>query len=248
MKASIKAKAQLFGIWCGPGYVAGVIIGFALVAGFLPPHQPSAGAEVIANLISADLGRIRIGMLILMFAAMIAIPFTAAVCRFVTQIEGEAGMLTYCVLMGGLSTAILTFYPAIWWLVAAFRPDRLAEITLIFNDMSWLQLVGGISIFLPLPLGVALASFWDDSGDAVFPRWVGYWSLWTVVMILPDQLLFFFHVGPFAYNGLFGFWIPLMVFGSWFFVTSYAMRSYWQRHAEVAPASRHSARAATDQR
>jgi hypothetical protein len=232
MKASIRAKTQLFGIWCGPAYVVGVIVGWALIAGFIPPHLPSAGAEVIASAIATEYGRIRIGMLVLMFAAMVMIPFTAVVCRFVTQIEEEAGLLTYSILMGGLSTAILTFYPAIWWLVAAFRPDRLADVTLALNDMSWLQLIGGISIFLPLPLGVGLAAFWDDSSDPVFPRWSGYWSIWTVVMILPDQLLFFFHTGPFAWNGLFGFWIPLAVFGSWFLVISYVMRNHWLRQAD----------------
>jgi hypothetical protein len=231
MKASIRAKTQLFGIWCGPGYVAAVFIGWAIVAGFIPPHVPSAGADAIAASIGTEYGRIRVGMLILMFAAMLAIPFTAICSRYVTQIEGEAGVLTYSVLMGGLATAILTFYPAIWWLVAAFRPERLAEVIYMLNDMSWLQLIGGISIFLPLPLGVGLAAFWDDSADPVFPRWTGYWSLWTVVMILPDQLLFFFHKGPFAWNGLFGFWIPLAVFGTWFLVISYVMRAHWLRHA-----------------
>ena len=42
-------------------------------------------------------------------------------------------------------------------------------------------------------------------------------------LILPDQLLFFFHTGPFAWNGLFGIWLPLTAFGGWFALASYLM-------------------------
>jgi hypothetical protein len=32
-----------------------------------------------------------------------------------------------------------------------------------------------------------------------------------------------FNSGPFAWNGLFTFWIPLTVFVAWFFVIAYTM-------------------------
>jgi hypothetical protein len=46
----------------------------------------------------------------------------------------------------------------------------------------------------------------------------------TFALFLPDQLLFFFKTGPFAWNGLFAFWVPLSVFGGWFFMVSYLIR------------------------
>jgi hypothetical protein len=69
-----------------------------------------------------------------------------------------------------------------------------------------------------------LASFLDERPHAVFPRWFGYYNLWAMLLVIPDQLLFFFHDGPFAWNGLFGLWLPAVSFGSWFFVTFAVLR------------------------
>lgn len=214
----------MFGAWCGVFYVVGLILGWAVVAGFIPPHRPYAGANVIAGIFAADTLRIRVGMVIVMFGAMILIPFTAVISQFLTRIEGHAGVLTYSALLGGAATVMLTFYPAIWWLVAAFRPERAADLIYLFNDMAWLQLIGGVTIFFALPGSIAIAAFLDTSDYPIFPRWSGFLNIWVVIIIIPDQLIFFFHSGPFSWNGLFGFWLPLAVFGGWFFATFHLLR------------------------
>jgi len=54
----------------------------------------------------------------------------------------------------------------------------------------------------------------------VFPRWCGYANGWMALTIIPDQLLFFFHRGPFAWNGIFGVWVPVVVFSGFFIAIS----------------------------
>jgi hypothetical protein len=221
----IQAKLRLFGAWCGPGYLLLLFVGWGAFAGFLPPVSPSRTAAEVAQIIQGNTNGIRIGMVLLMWSAGVFIFFAAAIGQFLSKIEGGAGVLTYGVVIGGCGNMVLTFYPAIWWLVAAYRPERAADLTYIFNDMAWLQFIGGVSIFAAMPIAIAIAAFIDKSPDPVFPRWAGYFNFMVVMLILPDQLLFFFHSGPWSWNGLFGLWIPVTLFGGWFLVTFFLMRA-----------------------
>jgi hypothetical protein len=221
----IQAKLRLFGAWCGPGYLLLLFVGWGAFAGFLPPVSPSRTAAEVAQIIQGNTTGIRIGMVLLMWSAGVFIFFAAAIGQFLSKIEGGAGVLTYGVVIGGCGNMVLTFYPAIWWLVAAYRPERAADLTYIFNDMAWLQFIGGVSIFAAMPIAIAIAAFIDKSPDPVFPRWAGYFNFMVVMLILPDQLLFFFHSGPWSWNGLFGLWIPVTLFGGWFLVTFFLMRA-----------------------
>lgn len=125
---------------------------------------------------------------------------------------------------GGVGNLVLSFYPAIWWLGAAYRPDRDAELIRLVNDISWLQLIGGITIFLPMPIVMFIAGLSDKSPEPVIPRWCAYANGWIVLAIIPDQLIFFFHRGPFAWNGLIGLWIPVTVFGIFFIMNFIVLR------------------------
>ena len=224
MKTTTKSRIQMLGAWCGVGYIVTILVGWALIAGFLPPTSPQTGADEIAANFTANVTSIRIGMVVVMFSALIFIPFAATLTQALTKIEGGAGVLTYSCLLGSAGNMVLTFYPAIWWLVAAFRPERSADLIYLMNDMAWLQFIGGLTMYLGMPISVAIAAFCDTSPDPVFPRWAGFLSSWLAVLMLPDQLLFFFHAGPFAWNGIFGLWIPVGAFCVWFFLTFHLLR------------------------
>jgi hypothetical protein len=219
-----KSRIQMFGVWCAIAYLVALFIGWGAIAGFLPPTAPSADAAQIATLYHSDYTRIRIGMLVVMLAALIFIPFAAVTSQFIARIEGTAGVLTYTFLLGAAGNMVLTFYPAVWWLTAAFRPDRRAELIHLMNDMSWLQFLGGVTMYLAMPLSVMVASLCDKSAEPVFPRWCGYTNGWLALTVLPDQLLFFFYKGPFAWNGLFGIWVPVVVFSGFFIVNFVVLR------------------------
>lgn len=224
MIAATQSSIRMFGAWCGVAYIVSLLIGWWLFAGFLPAPPPTTTPEAVVALFGERTAMIRIGMVIVMFSALIFIPFAATIAHYLARIEGGSGVLSYSALLGGAGNMVLTFYPAVWWLAAAFRPDRAAELIYMVNDMAWLQFIGGVSMFEALPLTIAVAAFCDKSPNPVFPRWAGYFNIMIAVAILPDQLLFFFHSGPFAWNGLFGLWIPLVLFGGWFLVNFWLLR------------------------
>lgn len=168
-----------------------------------------------------------------MWCAAIYLPFASTVSDCVAKVEGHRGPLASTVLLAGFGVAMLTFYPALWWLTAGFRPDtRSEELTYLLNDIGWLQFIGGISIMMPTYIAVAIAAFSDKSSNPVFPRWVGFYSLWTFVALLPGQLLFFFKDGPFAWDGILALWVPVGFFALWFLVIAFLMRKAFLRQGE----------------
>ena len=234
MNPLTKSKIQMAGASCAIGYLVLLFFAWWPIAGFLPPVPPSAPAADVAQLFQADYTRIRIGMVGIMIAALVFIPFVAVICQFIARIEGGAGVLTYTFLLGGAGNMVLTFYPAIWWLVAAFRPDRAADLIYLMNDLAWLQFLGGITMYLAMPFSLAVTAFCDTSANPVFPRWSGFVNIWLVVLLVPDQLLFFFHTGAFAWNGLFGLYLPIVGFGGFFDVNFFTVRQAILRERAVA--------------
>lgn len=224
MNPATRSSILMFGAWCGILYMIGLLVGWGWLAGMLPPPSPMSTPDEVQAFLAGDTTFIRIGMVVVMYSALIFIPFAGAVAYFLARVEGGPGVLTYMAVLGGAGNMVLTFYPGVWWLTAAYRPERAADLMYLMNDMSWLQFIGGVSMYDAIPLAIAVAAFCDKSPNPVFPRWAGFFNVMVVLGLLPDQLLFFFHSGPFAWNGIFGLWIPLTLFGAWFVVTFWLMR------------------------
>jgi hypothetical protein len=202
-----------------------ILFGWGMIGGFILPWSPSTDVAQVAHVFQAEYTRIRIGMIFLMIAAMVFIPFAAVLSQLLARVEGSAGVLAYSMLLGAAGNMVLTFYPAIWWLVAAFRPDRSPELIYLMNDMAWLQFIGGVTMYLAMPISMVVAAFSDDSPNPVFPRWSGFANAGLVVFTVPDQLLFFFQSGPFAWNGIFGFYVPVAAFTTFFLLNLWLARA-----------------------
>jgi hypothetical protein len=225
MHEAVIRKTNLFGAWCGIAYIALLLLGWWVVGGFFPLHKPSAGAEEIASFFRQDVVGIRLGMVIVMWGAAVFIPFTSTMADYVARFEGRTGPLTRTMTMAGYANAMLTFYPPLWWIATTWRAtERSADTTRMLNDIAWLQFIGGLALIMPMFVVMVVVAFNDESAHPVFPRWFGYQSIMTFVLFLPDQALFFFKTGPFAWNGVLGFWIPLTVFCGWFVSMFYLIR------------------------
>jgi hypothetical protein len=114
---------------------------------------------------------------------------------------------------------LLFVFPMFAMAAAAYRPDsRSPEITQALNDLGWLALVGfgGPAIVQTVVIAIAILS--DHEEHPVFARWVGYFNVWCALLFVPGLLVIVFHSGPFAWNGMFAFWVPLTVFSGWFVV------------------------------
>jgi hypothetical protein len=58
----------------------------------------------------------------------------------------------------------------------------------------------------------AFAILSDKAPQPILPRWLAYLNIWVPIVFTPGIVLQFFKSGPFAWNGIFVFWIPATVF------------------------------------
>jgi len=222
MDEAVLRKVNLAGAWCGVAYVVLLLVGWWVVGGFFPLLSPSETAAQIAAFFRANTVNLRIGMVIVMWGAATFIPFTATIADFVAKIEGRSGPLSKTFLLAGYANAMLTFYPPLLWIANTFRAaERPDDMIYMLSDVAYLQFIGGLALIMPMFIVIAIVALADKSPRPVFPRWSAYASVMTFLLFLPDQMLFFFKSGPFAWNGLFAFWIPLSVFCGWFFMMVY---------------------------
>jgi len=95
----------------------------------------------------------------------------------------------------------------------------------MLNDLSWLIFVMVFPGYVLQLSCVAVASFIDRSTSPIWPRWVGYLNLWIALSGAGGGLAAFFKYGPFAWNGLVGFYIPIIAFTIWIGVMTYYMHT-----------------------
>src|SRR5205814_8814258 len=63
---------------------------------------------------------------------------------------------------------------------------------------------------------IGFAILYDLSAKPVFPRWLGYYNLLTGLSYIPMGLICFFKGGPFASDGLIGWWVPTILVLPWY--------------------------------
>jgi hypothetical protein len=213
------AWSQRLCVWSGVLFTALFFVGFGLIARYIPPPAPTRAAADLASFYRDNANAIRTGMILSMYALAFFVPFAAAISVQLKRIEGEHTPLTYAQLGIGCTLPV-AFFPALYYFqVAAYRPERSQEAIQTLNDMGWLPFTGIIyAIFVQnLVIGVAVLS--DRRAQPVYPRWYGYFCLWTALLYCPASLDVFFQNGPLAWNGLLSWWLSLVAFFAWIVVT-----------------------------
>jgi len=82
----------------------------------------------------------------------------------------------------------------------------------LLNDAAWLSFIGAFAPAMMQSLVIGIAVIGDHSERPVFPRWVAYFNFWAALLFIPAGSCSSPR-GPFAWNGIFPFWIPAAVFG-----------------------------------
>ena len=132
---------------------------------------------------------------------------------------GVAPAITFFQISSYASAVLLIILPLICRFTAAFRPDEWsAESVRLINDFGWIGFVIGFPPFVTWVVTTGVAILSDEASQPLYPRWSGYLGLFMGFVQVSAAFLIFFKVGPFAWNGLFAWYIPFTDFFAWFVV------------------------------
>lgn len=213
----MKTRIQLVCLWSGPVGIGFWLVGFWLIGGLIPPPRPSESAAQITHFYTHHTNGIRAGLVLTLIGATLTGPWVGVISAQLKRIEGTYSPLAYIQLGLGMLDIMAFVFPVMFMQVAAFRPNRDPSQILLLNDLAWIPFVGIWTLAAVQNLAIAGAVL-SDRAQQVFPRWVGYFNVWTALLFCPGSLLYFFKSGPFAWNGALSWWFVVVVFCAWFAV------------------------------
>jgi hypothetical protein len=213
----MNARYQLWSVWAGPLFALLFFIALWPFADMIPPPSPTLSGEELVSKFESNINLFRAAIPIGIIAAALSLPWAAVVSVQIAHIErGKPPILTFISLAGGVVNAVAFSLSFVFMAPAAYRLGRNPELVQMFIDFTWLEIVLWYPAFSLQCVVIALAGFMDKSEEPIFPRWVCFFMLWVALLVAPGSLAIFFFTGPFAWNGLFAFWLPAGVFGVYF--------------------------------
>jgi hypothetical protein len=201
-----------------------VLLGWMVLAGFLPPPSPSLSYEQLLAVWQENTVVKRIGLTMCVWGGTMYVTFTVAV-YFALRL-GEAGRGILSAAQAALGVFGTVFFTLNFFILSMtpYRIDTDPQGLQPLHDLGFAMTFAPVAPFTFQYLLIALAVLQDRSPSPAFPRWVGYVNIMCGLLLVPATAIPLFRTGPLAWNGLFSFWIPVAEFTAWFFVMFWAMR------------------------
>lgn len=198
-----------------------VLVGGAFaVAGWIPPFSPDSSFEELARNFQGQ-DNVRVAAAMFFFGGAVFVFPTVAIAAQLRRIEGAARpVMTWAQLLSGAVGVLGIQIAAAIWLAISFYSGTDPQVLGTFNAMAWFFILGAVApaVFQ----NVAIAAVVLSGDGTVYPRWVGYLNLYCALGLALGVLTPFFKDGPFAWNGVVGFWVVAVDFFVWMFVMWWA--------------------------
>lgn len=200
--------------WAGAVFLVGYLGSWGILGMNIPTFDPAiSSADLHAHYTDHSM-RIRLAMALSVFFMPFYFVFSAVVSRVMQQVEGTDGPLSMVEQMGGALTTVVGLTAGIAWLTASFRVhERSPEIVRQLHDFGWLYFDTTYMCTTFQMIAIAMVFLRDKRSVPLVPRWLCWYSIFVAVIFGPLTLLPFFYSGPFAWSGLFNYWVTL---GAWF--------------------------------
>ena len=231
-----RADGELILFWTLPALAIIWISAFLLFPGFVHPMSPTMSADQVAAFYRdpANLVRIRGSMMLFNWFGVGLIPVLMLVVLRIRRMAHRSPILSYCMLGCAAGGPTMFLIADMFWLIAAFRPERDPALTQLLNDLAWVTFTTAVPFLIAQSVVLALAIYLDRQAEPVFGRWVAHFNLVIAAALAPAAFVGLALGGPMAWDGLFPFWVKNIAIGGWIVVMAVVLgRDIHQRREGV---------------
>jgi hypothetical protein len=206
---------ERFAVWCAPFFTVLTAIGFLWLSHFYHPVAAHVPASTLAAFYHAHHLAVEIGMSLFALSCGFLAVYTVELTLILWRREA-APLMSLGQLLGGFGVVMLIFISCCLWIAAAYRAGHTApSVTESLNDVSWFGfLVGWVILALQMICaGVVVLS--DDTQARFAPRWVRGATIVAALVLATANGCAFTKSGVLGWNGLLGFYVPMLIWGVW---------------------------------
>jgi len=210
-------RSQAFLVWWSLVLAVAYGLTLGLLLHMVGPPSATLTADQVAVFYREHQTSIRAGAMLASWTGMFIAPLWCVLAAQIwRQEQGRTPVWTITAGSLGPMMGLFLAAPPICWGVAAFTPTRAPEITATFHELGVLTFVTTDQIFVfNFAAVVAIALLPQAADYSPFPRWYGYFSLFWALVFEVGAVGFVTKVGPFSWNGLFVFWLPVIGASIW---------------------------------
>ena len=210
---------------------------FLLFPGFVQPMSPTMSAEEVAAFYRdpQNLPRIRYSMIVFNWFAVGLIPMLALIVLQIRRMAHRTPIFSYAIIACAAGGPTIFLLADLFWLLAAFRPERDPQLTLLLNDFAWVTFASQVGFLIAQSVILALAIYLDRQARPVFQRWVAHFNLVVATALLPAAFVGLALGGAIAWDGWLSFWVRNVAIGLWIVVMGVVLGQaiYRQRKQEA---------------
>lgn len=230
-----RTDGELILVWTLPVVTIIWVSAFFLFPGFVHPMSPAMSADDVAAFYrdGENLPRIRYSMIVFNWFCVGMVPILMVLAMQIRRMAHRTPIFSYCVIGCAAGGPTLFLVANLFWIIAAFRPDRGPELTRMFNDLAWVTFTTAVPFLIAQSVFVAIAIYCDRQQRPVFARWVAHFNLVIAAALAPAAFTALAHSGPFAWDGLLSFWVKNIAIAAWIAVMcAVLIRTVGRRRAE----------------
>jgi hypothetical protein len=212
-----RTDGELILFWILPAMGIIWVSAFFLFPGFVHPMSPTMSAEEVAAFYRdpANLTRIRFSMILFNWFCVCFIPVLMLLVVQMRKMAHRTPMFSYCMLGCAAGGPAIFLIANLFWLLAAFRPERAPELTQMYNDLAWVTFTISVPYLIMQSVLLALAIYTDRQDRPVFKPWVAYFNLIVAAPLAPAAFTGLALDGPMAWDGLLPFWVKNITIAVW---------------------------------